>query len=192
MIRASVLAGAAFAVFALPTASYAQTQICVLNSSRLIADSKAGKDMLDKLKNIAEQEGKALDSTRTALKNEQSTLNAKTENLDQAQLAADEALKTAIQSYAQKVGEFQVEAAVAERELLGTEGKARAEFNKAADAPVRTVMKNKGCGAILERAATLLTLDEHDITDAVIAELDKTVTTINVEKVEIELPKQGG
>jgi Skp family chaperone for outer membrane proteins len=114
-----------------PIASAQGTVVMVIDEGQILGNSKAGKDMFTKLKNIENQINVELKTPRDALEADRKTLATKLEGKTQEAVMADAALVTQIENFQKKANEFAAKRQTLSQEYAATEQKALVDFNKA-------------------------------------------------------------
>lgn len=178
-----ILGGLAVAltVAAAPTAALAQrSEVVVLNQAKVIADSKAGKSIQAQIQNFAQAAGQELQAQGQQIQAEGQALQASRESLGEDELKKRATALMAKQQGAQQLSQIK------QAELVQAEQAALAELSEKLEPIIRDVTKRRRAKVVLSRADVALMLDEEvDITDEVIAALDRTVTTIQVTKPDL-------
>ena len=171
---------------AAPTLTYgpAPAGVCVFDIQRLAATSLAGKAMIARLKVIQDQvnadlntQGKQLQADYAALSQAQGTLDQGAIDAKAAQL---EVRKAALQRLAQQRN----------AELEKTQQDATRMLWTAVDPSVGTVFQSQRCAILLDRSAVMIMNPAMDITDAVTANLNTRVPTLNFDRANLS-PQAG-
>lgn len=174
---------------AVSTPAYAQgTNVIVIDRVQIFAQSKAGQDIVTKVQGIEAAMQAELQPVANQLSTEGTALDAKTQGMTREALLADAALKTEVEAYARKAGEFNRDRQVAAQELALTERAALIEFNNALIPVLRDVVTETGANVILDKGSVVFVDDTTDVTASVVAKLDASTPTINV--VRQQLPAQ--
>ena len=179
-----------FASLSAPVAALAANPaVVVVDYQRLFAESAAGKDAQAKLKAIGDGINRELAPEQQGLTNDQKALGPSFQGKSQQQvfdlLKADKTLAAKYQSYMQRAENFSGRQELRGREYQATESKAVNDVIGAAQSVIADQMKSKGASIALETGSTIATSKDVDITDAVIAGLNKKVTTVVVTKVDL-------
>ncbi len=192
----SVFVSVAAATAVAPIATAQGAAIVAIDDGRVLRDSKAGKDIQAKLKNIETQIRGEIEPTAKSLETEGKNLEAEGKGLQpklqgktQQQLTADTvlmgqvtALDTKLKAYAKKMNDFQTKRATVNQEYAMTEQKALIDFNKALEPAVMEVIKEKNAQLVVSRSAVVFAADSIDVTSLVIQKLDAKTPTIAVTR----------
>lgn len=170
-----------------PIAAAQGTTVVVIDQRKILADSLAGKDIANKLKNISDQVNRELKPTGDSLNSEgkslQSRLNGKTEQ----QVAADTALVNSLQSFQRKSNEFARKRQIAAAEMEMTQRKALADFANALRPVILEVVREKNAKIVLDRSQTQYVDPTFDSTSLVISKLDAKTKTISVTRQKLPI-----
>lgn len=160
----------------------AETKIVVIDQSRIMSESKAGKDVAAKVKNIAEQMNKELNPTLDALTKEDKSLKEKLAPLNQKAIMEDQALVSRLKSFQKRTQEFEVTRQTRARELELTRRDAWSKFYNALGPALQSVIDESKADIVIDRSSVVHAADDVDMTGAVIAKLDASTPTIAVTK----------
>lgn len=184
------IAGAAFlAVTGLATGASvvsAQAQqagkapvILILDQAQVIAQSKAGVSMSTQLKALQ-------DSANTELNAEVEKINKETEDLKkQKDLMAEDVWMEKAKQLSVKQNNLPALREVKVRELSISEQQALGKINDAMMPILKKIVEDRGATVMLDRSAVMYASVDTNITAEVIAELDKVLSTVKVEKVSL-------
>lgn len=192
----SILMALALAVSApltIASTAYAQgTKVIVIDSGRIITESKAGQDIRTKLQGIETQMIGELQPDGTALQTEGAAIEAKTANMTPEAMRADAALKTEVEAYARKANDFNRKRQIVAQELALTERDALIKMNNAIAAVLRDVVSETGANVVMERSSIVFSDESTDVTTSVITKLDASTPTIAVarQKLPAQQPQQ--
>ena len=175
-------------VAAAPAASAQGTVVVVIDQGKILADSKAGKDMLTKLKNIETQINSELKGPADALSAERKTLATKVEGKTEQAVLADAALVPQIEGFQKKANELAAKRQVLSQEFAATEQKAFVDFNKALEPVLLEVIKEKNAQVVLYKNQVVFSADNVDATAAVITKLDQKTPSIAVVRQRAPAP----
>ncbi len=182
-IRNLVLAFAAVLFIApLSIIAEAQTKVVVIDQSKIMQDSRAGKDIASKLKSIADQINNELTPTAEALARENKALNDEIAPLNQNAINQNQALVTRVQSFQKRASEFETKRQTRAAELELTRRDAWQKFFAALAPALEAVIAANQADVVLDRGSVVHASDEIDKTADVIAELDKSSPSIAVTK----------
>lgn len=171
-----------------PTASAQGTVVMVIDEGQILGNSKAGKDMFTKLKNIENQINVELKTPRDALEADRKTLATKLEGKTQEAVMADAALVTQIENFQKKANEFAAKRQTLSQEYAATEQKALVDFNKALEPVLLEVVKEKGAQLVMSKSQAVFTADAIDGSLAIIAKLDQKTPAITVVRQRAPAP----
>lgn len=187
MLAAFAFSLGAVAVAA-PIASAQGTTVVVIDQGKIMRDSRAGKDIQTKIKNIGTQIERELKPTADQLNTESKSIEAQTKNMTPQAMRADAALKTRVEAYARKAQDFNRRRQIAAGELQLTERKAWADFYTALRPVLQEVVTEKGAQLIVDRADAVYANPSIDATTLVISKMDAKTPTISV--VRQKMPTQ--
>lgn len=173
---------------AAPIAAAQGTSVVVIDQRKIMRDSRAGKDIQSKMKSIEEQIKRELESTSRSLESEGKSIESRTKNMTPQAVAADATLKSQVEGFYKKAGEFNRTRQIRARELQITERKAWNEFFKALQPVLQEVVNEKSAQIMLDRSSTVFANPSLDASSLVISKLDSRKPTINV--VRERLPTQ--
>ena len=171
-----------------PIAEAQGTNVIVIDQRKIMRDSRAGKDIQTKMKNLEDQIKRELETTTRSLESEGKSIEARTKGMTPQAVAADATLKGQVESFYKKAGEFNRTRQIRARELSITERKAWNEFFKALQPVLQEVVNEKNAQIMLDRSSTVYANPSLDATATVISKLDAQKPTINV--VRERLPTQ--
>lgn len=179
MLVAAIMLATSFTTFA--SASYAQgTVVMIIDEGRILTDSKAGKDMFTKLKNIETQINNELKTPRDALEADRTALATQVEGKTREAIVADTALVAKIENFQKKSNEFAQKRSVLSQEYAATEQKAFIDFNTALEPVLLEVVKEKGAQVVLSKSQAVFSADTVDGTAAIVSKLDQRTPAITV------------
>lgn len=190
------LAAALFALASLaaPLAAHAATPVVVVDYQRLFSESAAGKDAQAKLKGIADGITRELAPEEQGLNNDQKSLGPKFQGKTNQQvvdmLKADPNLAAKYDAFMKRGTALTARQELRTREYQATESKALSDVATAAQTVIADVMKSKGASVVFEWGATIAVSKEADITNDVIAGLNKKTSSIAVAKVDLTKQQQ--
>jgi Skp family chaperone for outer membrane proteins len=195
MKKSVMAAAAAFAIVAASTGglvSAAQAQgeakapiILIVDQAQVVSTSKAGKAMRPQMAALEEAANKDLNAEVAKVVKEGEDLQK------QKGLMAEDVWTQKAQQIAVKQNNLPAMREVKLRELQISEQKALGKINDAMLPILKTIVDSRGATILLDRSAVMYASTDIDITQQVIAELDKKLTTVTVEKTNMaELQKQ--
>jgi Skp family chaperone for outer membrane proteins len=175
-------------VLSAPIASAQGTVVMVIDEGQILGNSKAGKDMFTKLKNIENQINVELKTPRDALEADRKTLATKLEGKTQEAVMADAALVTQIENFQKKASDFAAKRQTLSQEYAATEQKALIDFNKALEPVLLEVVKEKGAQLVMSKGQAVFSADAIDGSPAIIAKLDQKTPAITVVRQRAPAP----
>lgn len=187
-LTALMLSATALMVVAPPAAAQG-TVIMVIDEGRIVAESKAGKDMFTKLKNIETQINTELKPTLDALEAERQALATRLDGKTREAIAADAALVKQIGDFQRKSEEFAQKRTMLSQEYAATEQKSFIDFNTALEPVMLEVVKEKNAQVVLSKSQAVFTADTVDATASVVAKLDQKTPAITVVRQRAPAPK---
>jgi Skp family chaperone for outer membrane proteins len=179
LVAALMLAMSFSATFA--QASYAQgTVVMIIDEGKILTDSKAGKDLFTKLKNIETQINNELKVPRDALEADRTSLAAQVDGKTREAIVADTALVAKIEAFQTKANEFAQKRSILSQEYAATEQKAFIDFNTALEPVLLEVVKEKGAQVVLSKSQAVFSADTVDATPSIVSKLDVRTPSITV------------
>ncbi|MCU0730647.1 MAG: OmpH family outer membrane protein [Hyphomonas sp.] len=162
-------------------ASFAQgTVVMIIDEGKILTDSKAGKDLFTKLKNIETQINGELKAPRDALEADRTALATQVDGKTREAIMADAALVKKIEDFQKKANEFAQKRSVLSQEYAATEQKAFIDFNTALEPVLLEVVKEKGAQVVLSKSQAVFSSDTVDGTPAIVSKLDQRTPAITV------------
>ncbi|MBK8199672.1 MAG: OmpH family outer membrane protein [Acidobacteria bacterium] len=174
---------------AAPVALAQGTVVITIDEGKILADSKAGKDMFTKLKNIENQINAELKPSRDSLETERQALATKVQGKTREALVADTALVKQIEDFQKKANEFAAKRNTLSQEYAATEQKSFMDFNTALEPVLLEVVKEKNAQVVLSKSQAVFTTDSIDATSAIVAKLDQKTPSIAVVRQRAPAPK---
>jgi Skp family chaperone for outer membrane proteins len=174
-----VVSGGAVAA---PAASAQGTTVLMIDEGRILGDSKAGKDIQTKLKNLETQMKNELEPTRASLETDGKALQAKIEGKTREAVAADTALVAQLTAYQKRANDFAQKRNVVSQEFQMTERKALIDFNKAIEPVLMEVVNEKKAQIVMSKEQVIYSADTVDVSGLVISKLDAKTPTIAVTR----------
>ena len=181
MLFALSLVVSAAAVVA-PAASAQGTTIVMIDEGRILSDSKAGKDIQTKLKNLETQMKNELEPTRATLETDGKALQTKVEGKTREAVAADSALVSQLTAYQTRANAFAQKRQTVSQEFQLTERQALIEFNKAIEPALMEVVKEKNAQVVMSTSQVIYSVEAIDVSAQVISKLDAKTPTITVTR----------
>jgi Skp family chaperone for outer membrane proteins len=159
--------------------------ILILNQSQVLGQSKAGQSMKPQLDKLQEQANTELNAEVEKIVKEGEDLQK------QKGLMAEDVWTQKAQQLAVKQNNLPVLREVKVRELSIAEQQAIAKINDVMLPVLKEIVESRGATVLLDRSAVMYASTDTDITQQVIAELDKKLSSVKVEKVSLaELQRQ--
>ncbi len=178
----------ACAVAIVTPAAFAQ-DILILDTARVIKESKAGIDMATKVQQIGATMQGELKPEQDALRTEKTSLDARVQGKTREQIGQDAALVAQLEAYGRKLQTNAAKTDRRARELAATENNALYTFKEKMDAAVEKVRERRNGKIILAKATTFSNVADVEITDEVITQLDQDSPTIVVNRVTLPPPQ---
>ena len=167
-----------------PVASSQGTNVVVVDTAKVMRDSKAGKDIRTKIANIGTTMNNEIKPDSDKYQANNKAFADKFEGMDEAVITAmvnsDQALQKEYIGLLQQEQALVVSANVAARDLRYTQSVAWGEFNVALREVLKEVVAERGAQVIMERSSLVYADPAIDISADVIAKLDAKTPTINV------------
>jgi len=190
----SLLAGLALSLTAasltVPAALAQGTKVIVIDSAKIIRDSKAGLDIRAKLKTLGESMSAELKPEADQLASELKTLEANIKAVAPEARANDAGLKAQVQTYAAKEAPFNRKRQIMAQELNLTRQKAWTDFRLALNPVLQQVVTEQSADLMIDRANAVYAGAAIDVTDSIIAKLDAATPTITVQRQKIPVQTQ--
>lgn len=180
------------ATVAAPVAVAQGTTVVVIDQGKIMRETRAGKDIQAKVANIETQMKAELQPTATALETEGKTIEAKTANMTREAMAADAALRTQVQAYAQKAQQYNQDRGTRAQDLAFTERKAWGAFFTALQPVLQEVVNEKNAQVMLDRSEVVFASPAIDVSALVISKMDAKVPTITVTREKAPVQQQPG
>jgi len=190
ILGAAAVAAAGLAAGASVSSAQAQQSarapiILILDQAQVIAQSKAGQSMAPQLKKLQED-------ANTELNAEIEKLNKEGEDLEkQKDLMAQEVWVEKAKQFTAKQNNLPTLRDVKVRELQLSEQQALSKIDEAMKPILKQIVEARGATLMLDRSDVMYASADINITAEVVAELDKVLTSVKVEKVSLaELQRQ--
>jgi Skp family chaperone for outer membrane proteins len=180
----------AVSMTAAPIAAHAaNAAVVVVDVDRIYKESNVGKYAQGQLKTIASGVDAELGPIARTLQTDEEAFNAKVQGKSEAQvkaaLASDKDLAAKYMAIMQRRQAFDDKRALRTQELSATNQKALADVGAKAQPVVVEIMKKKGASIVLEKNSTVANSADVDITNDVLTELNKSVQSIPIAKVDL-------
>ncbi|MEL7489622.1 MAG: OmpH family outer membrane protein [Pseudomonadota bacterium] len=159
--------------------------ILTMNSARVLSTSKAGQSMKPQLEKLGKEAQSELEAEVAKLTKEAEDLKK------QRELLAEDVWTKRYQQVAIKQQQLPTLQEVKRQELALSEQKAVNEITDAMRPILKKIVDDNGATLLLESSAVMYAAQETDISEQVIAELDKKLKSVKVEKISLaELQRQ--
>ena len=159
--------------------------ILIVNQQQVLATSKAGQSIQTQLQKLQQGAETELNGQVQAMVKEQEDLQK------QKSLMAEAVWTEKARALAVKQNNLPALREVKVRELSISEQQALGKLNESLTPILKKIVDARGATLLLDRSAVIFGAADTDITAQVIAELDKAVTSIPVQKVNLaDLQKQ--
>lgn len=159
--------------------------ILILDQAQVIAQSKAGQSLGPQLQKLQETANAELNSEVEKLNKEGEDLKKQKDLMAEDVWLEKAKVLTAKQNNLPTLREVKV------RELQIAEQQALTKIDDAMKPILKKIVDERGATLMLDRSAVMYASVDTNITSQVIAELDKTLTSVKVEKVSLaELQRQ--
>lgn len=179
----SVFAGAAAAQEAETAVAAASEKaapvILIVDQARVIAESKAGNSIAEQMKLLQDTANKELEKEIAKITKEAETLKGK-----KGDLGEQEYIKKA-QALALKQNNLPVLREIKVQELSVAEQNAIAVIGEEMRPILKEIVDSRGATLLLDRSAVMYAAKATDITEEVLVNLDKKLTTVKVERVSL-------
>ena len=165
-----------------PIAAAQGTSVVVIDQRKIMRDSAAGKDIQAKLQSIGTQMANELKPTEDSLGAEGTALQSRTATMTQQAILADAALKSQVEEFYRKTGEFDQLRQRRAQELSLTERKAWGDFFTALQPILQVVVTEKNAQLMVDRSNAVYATLDIDVTALVISRLDQATPTVTVTR----------
>lgn len=182
-----VALGLTFSLFILTGQSLAQEGpvYLVVNQAKIIAESKAGKDLNEKAKKLNE-------TIQAELKKESEAIRKEEEEIKQMQaMFTPEVREQRVERWQKRVQDYQITAQRLQAEWEQTVVKSRRDELVTAVEPIyQDIIKERNATIMVDRSTLIYASPDIDVTSEVIKRLDDKITTVKFERVTFEQPQQ--
>lgn len=176
-IRAAALG--CFATIAMSTSAFAQT-VLVVDSQKVIADSKVGKYVSTQIKSIQTSASSEVQTKLTSVQNKAKTFGAQYDGQKQADLINNPTFKAQYEQLLKDEQKFKQEYAKINQEMQITRQKAIIPVMQKFAQIVNQVGAERNADVVLDRNSALYVSPTSDITQTVLSRLDQQMTTTPV------------
>lgn len=179
------------AAFIAPQAATAQgTKVLVYDQQRVMRESRAGQDIVGKLKAMGDSTANQLKPEGEGLENERKSLEARTANLTPQQISADAGLKAQVESFGRRFQTYTQKVQKNGQELALTERDAWRQFFQALEPVLNEVATQRGAQIMLERSSVVYVSPTVDVTAEIIAKMDGRLSSVAVVRKSIPTQPQ--
>ena len=159
--------------------------VLVLETQRVLRDSAGGADLYSKVEQIGSSMQAELQPQQQALQTERESLDAQVAGMSPEEVEANPALVQQLQSYSRRLQQHMATTERRSQELAQTEANALTVFEERMRAATETVRTNRGADVVLTGQSVYVAAPGANITDEVIAELNRTSPTVPVSRVSL-------
>lgn len=150
--------------------------VVLLDRQKVIVESAAYKSVDSQIKALADQVNASLNQQEAALKKDAEALQASRDSLSKDDFGKR------LQALAQKELDFVTAQQVAQNELQLAQANALKQLESPLVEAVESIAKKRKAGVVIERTMVIYAGSSPDITDDVLAQINKTMPTIQVVK----------
>ena len=179
---ASVAVVMSSVALAAPVAQAQNSQVVVIDQQRVMAESSAGLDIAQKVQQISTTIQSELTPEANALQQQGESLEARTANMSMEAIGADQALRTEVETYAQRAQQFSLDRQFAAAELQATERAAWTRFYQALQPVLEQVITENGASVMLDTSQTVWSSESVDVTASVITKMNAALPTVEVTR----------
>ena len=153
--------------------------ILIVDQSRLLATSKAGKSVTEQMQALQTTANKELEETIGMIIAEAEELKSKEGSMDESVYLAEAQRLAIAQNDIPMLREIKV------RELQAAEQKALGEISEIMRPILKEIVDSRGATLLLDRSAVMYASTDTDITEYVLGKLDEEITTVKVERIDL-------
>lgn len=176
---ATLIAGAFVAA---PVAAAQGTSVVVIDQERIMTQSQGGQDIAAQVEQIGTTIQSELTPEATAIQEQGQSLETRTANMSMEAIAADEALRTEVEAYAQRAQQFNRKRQIAAAELQATERAAWMKFFQALQPVLEEVVTETGADVMLDSSQVVWSAEAIDVTQSVITKMNAAMPTVEVTR----------
>ena len=155
----------------------------VVNQAKIIAESKAGKDLNEKAKQLNESIQAELQKESAAIRKEEEEIKAMQE------MFTPEVREQRIERWKKRVQDYQISTQRLQAELEQTIVKSRREELVTAVEPIyQDIIKERNATIMVDRSTLIYASPDIDVTSEVIKRLDDKIKTVKFERVKFDQP----
>ncbi len=176
-LRAAVIG--CFATIAMTASAFAQT-VLVVDSQKVISDSKVGKYVSTQIQSIETSASSEVQAKLTAVQNKAKNLQTQYGGQSQQALASNAAFKSQYEQLIKDEQKFKEEYAKINQEMQITRQKAIIPVMQKFSQIVNQVGAERSADVVLDRNSALYVSPTSDITQTVLSRLDQQMTTTPV------------
>jgi outer membrane protein len=176
-LRIIALGLTAFMMFS--TSAMAQ-KVLVVDSQKVISDSKVGKYVATQISSIEKTASTEVQGKLTAVQNKRKNLNTQYGSQTQQQLMQNATFKSQLEQLLKDEQKFKQEYAKISQEMQITRQKAIIPVMKKFNEIVKAVRAERNADVIMDRSAVLHMAPASDVTQTVLSRLNQQMTTTPV------------
>ena len=163
-----------------PPATAQTASIVVVDSHRVLAESKAGKAI------YAQMQAKATSYDKSFAQEEQELASVQQELQRQQSILAQDAFAAKARDFDQRVNEARRKVQASKMELSQGQNEAEKTVMKAVLQILNDVAKERNANLVLDKAVVVMFDNSADVTDEVIKRLDEKLPTMTVSFVPVD------
>ncbi len=163
-----------------PVATAQGVNVVVFDQERVMRESRAGQDIVNKLRAMGQTTESQLKPESDSLEGRRSSLDTRAQGMSEEAIMGNPSLRGEIEAYARDAGTYAQKVRKIGQELQLTERAAWTEFFKALEPVLQEVANERGAQLMLERSNAIIVSPNLDVTALVIQKLDARAPTINV------------
>lgn len=162
-----------FAIFTIANSN--ASSIGILDLEKIIKDSKAMRDIQNKVNKKQDEYQKEVSKKQTDLENEQKTIEAKKSVLSK------EGFEKEVQKFEKKVDDLKTFVDRKQNSLKKASMESMSKVNENIKEIIGEIAKDKSFDVIIPASQTVYYADALDITEEVLKKLDKMITKVEVK-----------
>lgn len=151
------------------------TEFAILDLERIIKESKAMKDIQNKVNKKQEDYQKEVNKKQTELENEQKVIESKKNVLSK------EGFEKEVQKFEKKLDDLKTMIDRKQNTLKKASMESMSKVNEIIKEIIAEISKDKNYDAIIPASQTIYYADGLDITEEVLKKLDKKITKVDVK-----------
>lgn len=163
----------------------AHGQVLVMNEDRILTESAVGQHIANEIVRIRDQGTASLTAESERLNAEGEALSAETSALSEAALAQRQDLRDRFEALTTAGVELEVDRAVLQQELIGTQQQAMVPVLEALQEVLQQIVDERGAGVLLDRSQVVYVSEAASITDLAIERMNARIPTTPVNRVRL-------